>query len=171
MDISALLIDAYDRADTGCRGILEGIDTDTLHARLTENSNSIAWLVWHIAREQDLQIAHLAGREQVWTADGWAERFDRGAEDFGFGDSPEQVAAFRVDGPEELLGYLDAVREAAVAYLRTLTADDLAEVIDDSYDPPVTRGVRIVSIIDDAAQHTGQAAFIRGALGWDAERP
>ena len=126
MDISALLIDAYDRAVTGCRGILEGIDTDTLHARLTENSNSIAWLVWHIAREQDLQIAHLAGREQVWTADGWAERFDRGAEDFGFGDSPEQVAAFRVDGPEELLGYLDAVREAAVAYLRTLTADDLA---------------------------------------------
>lgn len=171
MDISALLIDAYDRAVTGCRAILEGIDTDTLHARLTDNSNSIAWLVWHIAREQDLQIAHLAGREQVWTAAGWAERFGRGANDFGFGDTPEQVAAFRVDGPEELLGYLDAVREAAVAYLRTLTPADLAEVIDDSYDPPVTRGVRIVSIIDDAAQHTGQAAFIRGALGWDAERP
>lgn len=171
MDISALLIDAYDRAVTGCRAILEGIDTDTLHARLTGNSNSIAWLVWHIAREQDLQIAHLAGREQVWTAAGWAEWFDRGADDFGFGDTPEQVAAFRVDGPEELLGYLDAVREAAAAYLRTLTPADLAEVIDDSYDPPVTRGVRIVSIIDDAAQHTGQAAFIRGALGWDAERP
>lgn len=164
MDLNALLIDAYDRSVDGCRTILNGIDDDTLHARLTGSSNSIAWLVWHIAREQDLQIAHAAGREQVWTEQGWVERFDRGPADFGLGDSPEQVAAFRVDGPEVLLGYLTAVREAAVEYLGTVTEAELDEVIDDNFDPPVTRGVRLVSIIDDAAQHTGQAAFIRGAL-------
>jgi len=36
--------------------------------------------------------------------------------------------------------------------------------VDQSWDPPVTCGVRLISIIDDAAQHVGQAAYVVGAL-------
>jgi hypothetical protein len=36
--------------------------------------------------------------------------------------------------------------------------------VDDYWDPPVTLGVRLVSIISDDLQHVGQAAFIRGVI-------
>ncbi|GAA4284958.1 DUF664 domain-containing protein [Brevibacterium daeguense] len=171
MNVDEVLLDGFSRPVEVCEMVLDGIDEETLHARLTETSNSIAWLVWHLAREQDVQIAPLAGREQVWTARGWHEQFGKPADDFGFGDTPEDVAAFRVSGPEVLLGYLHEVAEFVQDCVAGLTPEDLAEVIDESWDPPVTRGVRLVSIIDDAAQHAGQAAFVRGALGWDARRP
>jgi hypothetical protein len=36
--------------------------------------------------------------------------------------------------------------------------------VDDYWDPPVTLGVRLVSVISDDLQHAGQAAFIRGVI-------
>jgi hypothetical protein len=41
---------------------------------------------------------------------------------------------------------------------------DLARTVDDRWDPPVTLGVRLVSIADDSLQHVGQAAYLRGLL-------
>jgi len=35
-------------------------------------------------------------------------------------------------------------------------------VVDELYSPPVTLGVRLVSIVDDCLQHLGQAAYVRG---------
>ena len=37
-------------------------------------------------------------------------------------------------------------------------------VVDRTWDPPVTLGVRLVSILDDDTQHAGQAAYVRGLL-------
>jgi len=39
-------------------------------------------------------------------------------------------------------------------------------VVDRRWDPPVTMGVRLVSIADDCLQHVGQAAYVRGLLGY-----
>jgi hypothetical protein len=36
--------------------------------------------------------------------------------------------------------------------------------VDESWDPPVTLGVRLVSVISDDLQHAGQAAFLRGVV-------
>ena len=41
---------------------------------------------------------------------------------------------------------------------------DLVGVVDRSWDPPVTLGVRLVSILDDGTQHVGQAAYARALL-------
>jgi hypothetical protein len=45
-----------------------------------------------------------------------------------------------------------------------LTDDDLDRIVDERWDPPVSLGVRLVSVIDDDAQHAGQAAYLRGLL-------
>jgi hypothetical protein len=45
-----------------------------------------------------------------------------------------------------------------------ITDDDLERVVDTSWHPPVTLGVRLVSVINDDMQHVGQAAFVRGIL-------
>ncbi|GAA2123678.1 mycothiol transferase [Kocuria atrinae] len=166
MSANELLEDAAQRPAQVAGEVLDGISEDTLNRMPGDTQNSIAWLIWHAARQQDVQIAHLSGEDQVWTSQGWERKFDldREANDFGFGDGPEDVARVHVSDPKLLRGYLDAVTSATVDYLRPLSDADLEEVIDESWDPPVTRGVRIVSTIDDAAQHLGQAAYVRGLV-------
>ena len=44
--------------------------------------------------------------------------------------------------------------------LEGLAPDDLDRVVDRRWDPPVTLGVRLVSIADDSLQHAGQAAYV-----------
>ena len=46
-----------------------------------------------------------------------------------------------------------------------LGPDDLGRVVDRQWDPPVTMGVRLVSVADDSLQHVGQAAYLRGMSG------
>ena len=169
MSALELIADAAQRPLDAARAALEGASADTLNEMPRGELNSMSWLVWHAARQQDAQVAELRGAEQVWRSGGWCERFglDRPCEDFGFGDDPQAVASVRVDGPELLLGYLEAVTDTTAEYVRSLSDAELDEVIDDSWDPPVTRGVRIVSAIDDAAQHVGQAAYVRGLVEHD----
>lgn len=159
-----ILIDAHARTMHACHGVLEGLDPEGANWRPGGVHNSISWLVWHIAREQDAQIAALAGRDQVWLASGWVDRFalDLPRESMGYGHTPDEVGKVVVADVTLLTGYLNAAADATVAYLRALDAATLDEIVDSRWDPPVTRGVRLVSIIDDAAQHAGQAAYVRG---------
>lgn len=169
--MTELLADAFARPVDVCRSVLNGIDSDDLNAHVRPGANSIAWLIWHIAREQDLQIADLADTEQVWISGGWYKQFGLDKSEFGLGHTAEQAAGVRVDDPGLLEDYLNAVADFVQNYLATMSSDSLDDVIDAQWDPPVTRGVRLVSIVDDAAQHAGQAAYVRGLLGWDAWRP
>ena len=164
MDAIDMLVDAFGRARSDATRAVDGLTAADLVWRPDDEANPIAWLVWHLTRVQDDHVAELAGTEQVYTADGWARRFDLPLDDasIGYGHTSEQVASVRVDDPALLTGYLDAVHERTVAYLRTLRGEDLDEVIDDRWDPPVTRGVRLVSVVDDDIQHAGQAAYLAG---------
>jgi uncharacterized damage-inducible protein DinB len=83
----------------------------------------------------------------------------------GYGQSAEDVAAFRLEDPKLLTGYYQAVHEVTIELVDSLSEDDLARVIDARWDPPVTLAVRLVSVVDDAAQHIGQAAYVKGLLG------
>lgn len=168
MMVNELLIDAAERSREGCHEVLRGLTPEQVNVRPAKRANSIAWLVWHTAREHDVQIAPLCGTPQVWTSQGWAERFalDLPVESMGYGHSASDAGKVVVDDPDLLGAYLDAALDATVAHLRTLTEADLVEVVDTRWDPPVTRAVRLVSIIDDAARHVGQAAYVRGLLGF-----
>jgi len=164
VDAIDLLVDAFGRAQSDVTRALDGLTAEELNWRPDAEANPVAWLVWHLTRVQDDHVADLAGTEQAYTADGWARRFDLPLDDasIGYGHTSEQVAAVRVDDPALLTGYHDAVYERTIAYLRTLSGEDLDEVIDDAWDPPVTRGVRLVSVVDDDIQHAGQAAYLAG---------
>lgn len=166
MDTTALLQDAYDRIPGVVRGVVDDLDLDALTWRPSPEANTIAWLVWHLARVQDDHIAEVAGSEQVYVTDGWPSRFGRpdGDVDTGYGASSEQVGAFRPVGGDALVEYLDAVTTRTRRYLATIGPADLDEVIDDAYDPPVTLGVRLISALSDDLQHAGQAAYVRGLL-------
>lgn len=166
MNVADILTDGYARIQETVHAAVEGLEPDDLHARLDDGANTIAWLVWHLTRVQDDHIADAAGTEQIWFAQDWASRFDlpfaEGAT--GYGQSSKQVAAVRVGSAELLLGYYDAVHEHSLAFIRDLDGKALDRVVDEAWSPPVTLGVRLLSVLSDDLQHAGQAAFVRGVL-------
>lgn len=165
MTPAELLVDLFDRVRESVESVLDGLDDEALVARPGPDANTIAWLVWHLTRVEDDHVAEVAGHEQVWTADGFARRFDLPFEDaaIGYGFSAEQVG--QVVGSAALLGeYFAAVRTRTTAFLAALTPEDLDRVVDDRWDPPVTLGVRLVSVVNDATQHVGQAGYVRGMV-------
>ncbi|SNQ47911.1 conserved hypothetical protein [Frankia canadensis] len=161
-----LLADAFGRIRDEVRGAVTGLGADQLAARLDGTANSIGWLVWHLTRVQDDHVAEVAGVEQIWTAAGFADRFalPLPTASIGYGHTSAEVDAVRVADPALLTQYHEAVHDQTVRYLATLGDDDLDRVVDERWEPPVTLGVRLVSVISDDLQHVGQAAFLRGVL-------
>jgi hypothetical protein len=165
MDVSDLLTDALGRVREQMPDVVAGLSDDDLAWRPDPEANSIAWLVWHLSRIEDDHVAGAAGTEQVWTADGWVDRFGlpfaRG--EHGYGMDGDDVAKVRVSG-DLLAGYYDAVAARSAAYVAGLTPDDLDRVVDEAWDPPVTLGVRLVSVVNEVNAHLGQAQYVRGLL-------
>ena len=163
MNEAQLLTDAFDRIKQSVHNVVAELSDDQLSHRIDGRANSIAWLVWHLTRIQDDHVAGVAGHDQVWLADGWHDRFGLPLDphDHGYGHSSADVASVRASA-QLLTGYHDAVHERTVAYLATLSGADLDRVVDEHWDPPVTLGVRLVSVVNDDMQHVGQAAFVRG---------
>ena len=93
MTSAELLSDAFGRIRQIVEEVLDGLSPAELNARLDSEANSIAWLVWHLARVQDDHVAHVAGTEQAWTTSGWSERFALPLDDsdIGYGHDSEQV--------------------------------------------------------------------------------
>ncbi len=165
MRSTEVLIDAIGRVSENVHTVLDDITAVQLAYRVTSQSNSIAWLVWHLTRVQDAQVADVAGTEQVWTSGGWFEAFGLPLPpgDTGYGHSPQDVGKVVVTDPALLRDYYDATHRATLEYLSGLTDADLDWIVDERWNPPVTLGVRLVSIVDDDAQHVGQAAYVKGA--------
>ena len=157
---------AYEQVAETLTGTVDGLGPDDLARRVQPGANPIGWLVWHLLRVQDDHVADVAGTEQVWTADGWAGRFGLPVDDAatGYGMSDAEVDAVGVPSAELLLGYSQAVHARTAEFLRGLSDDDLDRVVDTRWDPPVTLGVRLVSVLSDDFQHLGQAAYLRGLL-------
>lgn len=168
VDIRALLLEFYGRVPPIAEGAVDGLTADQLVMAPAPGANTIGWLVWHLTRVQDHHVAELFDAQQIWTTGDWAARcgLEPDPSNTGYGHGPEEVLSVRPDAPDALLGYLGAVHERSCRLLEGVSPDELDRVVDSRFDPPVTMGVRLVSIADDCLQHGGQAAYVRGLLGF-----
>ncbi|HWG74661.1 MAG TPA: DinB family protein [Acidimicrobiales bacterium] len=166
MDVSSLLVELYGRIPPLVRHAVEGVGEADLIRAPSPGANPIAWLVWHLSRVQDHHVAEVRGSDQVWVGGDWARRFglDPDPSNTGYGHSGDEVSAVRPDGTGVLVAYMDAVDGRTRSMLEELTAADLDRIVDRRWDPPVTLGVRLVSVAGDSLQHAGQAAYVRGLL-------
>jgi len=165
LNTSSLLIDAFGRISKVVEQSVKGCEPTGLSYRPEPGSNSIAWLVWHLTRIQDEHLSDIMGLEQAWVTDGWHQRFGMEADpaNTGRGHGPDEVAAISPDGGL-VQGYHTAVAKRSAEYLGKVNDAELDRIIDQSYDPPVTVGVRLVSVISDNIQHAGQARYLRGIV-------
>nr|WP_254456177.1 DUF664 domain-containing protein [Paeniglutamicibacter quisquiliarum] len=163
--------DGFGRIRDGLQRLLAEAEPRMLSFRASSHSNSMAWLIWHLTRIEDDHFTHLARAldgestlEQCWIARDWVTRFNLPYRrlDTGFGHSSDQVADFGMYDAEYLLGYHRDVHEQAMGILSALPEADLSTVIDRRWNPPVTAGVRLISVLNETASHLGQAEFLRG---------
>ena len=159
-----LLIDAFERVKHSVHTTIQGLNESQLTSRPAKGANTIAWLVWHLTRVQDDHIADLAGSRQQWEQ-GWYKKFGLPFNETatGYGQSANDVAAVRASA-KLLLDYYDAVHDATIKWIAGLKEDDYGKVVDESWNPPVTLGVRVISVINDDMQHAGQAAYVHGLI-------
>ena len=132
-----------------------------LRQRPVPDANPIGWLVWHLTRVQDDHVAGVVGPTRSGTS---SPAFDLPYDhvDHGYGHTSDPVAAV-TDSPR-CSRITHRRPRPHRRYLRTLGADDLDRVVDASWDPPVTLGVRLVSVVNDDTAHVGQAEYVRGLL-------
>ena len=166
MDERDLLIESFDRLPQRVRSAVDGLTADQLRWRPDPEANSIGWLVWHLARIQDDHVAEVLGADQEWTSGAWAPHFGLATDamDTGYGHDAADVARVQPTGPDVLVAYYEAVADRTRKLLDRVTADRLDRIVDERWDPPVTLGVRLVSVLGDDLQHVGQAAYVRGLL-------
>ena len=163
-----MMLEMYGRIPPLVREVLDGLPPDALVARPGPKANTIAWLIWHLTRVQDHHISDILKTDQLWVGGDWAERvgLDPDPDNTGYGHSEDDVAAIKPRDPSILEAYLESVQARTVAMLEHLSPEDFDRIVDRRWDPHVTMGVRLVSIADDSLQHVGQAAYIRGLLGY-----
>jgi hypothetical protein len=168
MDVAGLLLELYGRIPPLAEEAVTGLTREQLARPPAADTNPIGWLVWHAARVADCHMSEILERDQVWTEADWAARcgLDPDPANSGYGHTATEVATVRPEGPDVLVEYLAAVDDRTRAFLASVVDDDLDRIVDRNWDPPVTLGVRLVSIADDCLQHVGQAAYVRGLLGY-----
>ncbi len=173
MEWQLLIIDLFVRISQELERVLNGLTLDELNQRPNSDGNSIGWLAWHLTRSHDRNLSELAGKEQLWTSNGWYAKFNRPPDpsETGFGHSPADMAAFRAPDSRTILEYHNAVLERIRDYIGSTLSE--TEFKRDAVSPTLgnvaTVRARLVGVINDGLQHVGQAAYVRGLIkgqGW-----
>ncbi len=163
-----MLLELYGRIPPLAESAVADLAPGQLRRSPVDGANSIGWLIWHVGRVQDHQISTILECDQIWVTRNWADEFglDPDPTNIGFGHTKAEAARVCPSGSEILVDYLDAVQSRTMDFLDGLSPAELDRIVDWRWDPPVTLGVRLVSIADDCLQHVGQANYIRGMNGW-----
>ena len=102
----------FDEYQERLRVAIEGLTSAELRWQPTMHTNHIAWLVCHMARVEDAWISRLQqGSAQVWTAEGWADRFQMDPVGIGSGDTSEDIREMPEIPLSDLMAYFNAVRD------------------------------------------------------------
>lgn len=143
---------------------LDGLSESELRWQATLDTNTIIWLVWHMARVEDNWInGVIADGDSVWEADGWASKTGITAEGNGYSNSMDEVRALPDVRVSLLLEYYDAVREAAFFVIDGMSDDDMSNEIS-RRGRTTTWGWILGHVMVEESQHLGQIALIRGMM-------
>ncbi|MBC8281493.1 MAG: DinB family protein [Chloroflexi bacterium] len=149
------------------------VDEATMAIRPNEDSNSISWLIWHMARVTD-RLIHMRLQDvpQLWSKDGWHEKFNMPDEpdDMGMGWSSKRVSDWQAPSKEILMDYFNAANNAAASYIASIPESDMDRAIPwtaPTQTMPLEEALAI--LLWDNIVHGGQVAYLRGyfqGMGW-----
>ena len=143
---------------------IKGLSADELNFKPKPHSNTIAFLLWHVARVEDLWInRNLLGGKDIYESDGWYKKFGTQAQDSGFGYDVKKLDAWPVPRLDLLQAYAAAIRQKTMDYLSTFNE----KTLDDAKDfgrRKGTTGSALSHLVTEVGEHTGQIGYIRGIM-------
>ncbi len=165
MTLNEFIVDALEKENGFLLEALDGLGPEELAWQPAADANSIGWILWHMVRVEDMWIQFFAQfQTELWETEGWHEKFGLPTRDNGFGHTAEQVKNFPALDLSEFLRYRAAVRQATLAYLDTLTPEDMERVPRERR-PEMSLGAMFRQIIGEMYQHVGHIAYLRGLQG------
>tara|TARA_B000000437_G_scaffold211836_1_gene183033 strand:+ start:235 stop:747 length:513 start_codon:yes stop_codon:yes gene_type:complete len=143
---------------------LDTLTQEELIFRPEIHSNSIVFLVWHMAIVEDwLTNEILLNNEKIWIIDKYYEKFPDLKEKRGYGFSQEELDKFPNMDIEWLINYYDVVRNNTNKLLENITEKDL--YLKYEFKSEEVTGYFILGrLITELSQHLGQVSYIRGML-------
>jgi uncharacterized damage-inducible protein DinB len=168
MALNQFIIALLETAYRSLKQATDDLTDEQLYYQPTAESNSMAWLLWHLSRWRDYISATISGEPQIWVSAGWAQQCGMPGERTGMGDTPAQVTAFHVERAV-LFGYVDAAHQRTIERIATLTPAQLEQPIVSHTGEQRPAWRALAGMCGDSAQHAGQIAYLRGMLsgyGW-----
>jgi hypothetical protein len=165
-----------------------GLTDDQMRVRPREDLNSLAWLMWHISRAEDIMANVVINDRSQVLDEGWLPRLKIPNRDFGIGMTKPQVSELtaKVD-IAALRDYRDAVgrrtQEIVRAYgdkdwegnLEAASVEragalgcfgDLTETFVKGFTGRPRRAVLTYIVVMHSAMHMGEGATVRAAGGF-----
>jgi DinB superfamily len=167
--------------------ILGGLTDDQMRLRYGKGTNSLAWLLWHMARTEDVSVNRVVTNGRQVFDEGWARRLGVLRPDIGTGMTDEEVAELgqQLD-VAAARAYRSAVGRRTREVVQALAPESWAETVgaedvnraqrDGAIGPRAgwlvdfwqnhSRAVRLGTVgITHNAIHLGEAQTLRSVLG------
>ena len=162
MEAKELLLSSLKQGQEYLTEALDGLTQEEAAWSPGAECNSIAFILWHIARVEDFFVRRVIQRkEELYEAKGWREKLGTPAKESGYQYTGEQLQAWPVPKLETLRGYADSVRSETLAFLEPLPSEKLSEVPRPDRSPD-SIGTTLGHIFTEIALHAGQIAYLRG---------
>ena len=164
VDLNQFIVHGLEASNRWVERLADGVTDEQFYHQPTADTNSIAWLVFHLSRWRDKASADATGDTQVWISEGWSQRFGMAAERTGIDDTPEQVASFRVPR-DQVLGYADAAHRASIERVSGLAPEQFDQHVEYWQGTKAPAWKALAGIIEDSHEHVGQINYLRGLIG------
>ncbi len=159
-----LILQALEENEKYVQDALKYLKEDELTWRPEPHSNSIIFLMWHLARAEDYWINQaLGGGKQRYETEGWYKKFGTVAQDSGNGYDVAKLKAWPVPPLQLVNEYRAAIRKTAVAYISSLTEKQLDEE-KDFWWGKITVGSALKHLVCEVGEHSGQIGYIKGII-------
>ena len=145
---------------------LDRLSDDELSWQPTMESNSIDWMVWHMARVEDnLVNVVLQNHGSIWERDAWGEQLGIATTGAGAGMTMDEIRAMgRIDVPAVLKYYTLVRNETSSYFANVMQVEDLSRVIEHTNFRGVTGGWVLGRLLCEEAEHLGQIEYLRGMM-------
>jgi len=131
MDAIAFFLSRYNDLHGGLvDGLFSKLSEAQLRGRPHPGVNTVAWLLWHSARIEDVGVNRFLSDRPQALDEGWLGRLKVPRRDVGTGMSDAEVdeLSLRID-LEALRGYWEAVTTRTLAVVETLEGTDLEALV------------------------------------------
>lgn len=162
MEAKELLLSSLKQSEGYLTTALDGLTQKEFSWSPGSECNSIAFILWHTVRVEDFFVRRVIQRkEELYEAEGWREKLGTPARESGYQYTVEQLKNWPVPQLETLRDYADSVRGETLAFLESLSAEELAEVPRPDRSPD-SIGSILTRMVTEIALHVGQIAYLRG---------